>query len=250
MKFLPAIDLLDGQAVRLTQGDYGHATQFGPVASVIDRLLDQGIDALHLVDLNAARDPNDLANRALIASCVGRATKRGVMVQVGGGIRDHSVALELLALGATRVIVGTGALGVNGWIHEMDDQERAQVVISLDFRIIDDEPRVVSDAWRQASPYLLDEAVNHFAKEGFVTQLITPVARDGMASGPDLVLYQRLVATYPIALIASGGIRNVDDLAALGAIEAGPGYIDGAIVGTALYRGSLTVNEGLAACSR
>ncbi|MEX6428954.1 MAG: HisA/HisF-related TIM barrel protein [Ferrimicrobium sp.] len=250
MRFFPAVDILGGQAVRLTQGDYSQVVQFGPVHEVVDDLLGHGVDALHLVDLDAAKDPSDHRNRELIADCVAHATARGVLVQVGGGIRDLEAVGELWGLGATRVIVGTAALEPDGWIFDVDPVMRSRLVVSLDFREVDGVPVVVVDAWRRASSMGLDEAVGHFARHGFSTQLITPVARDGMASGPDIDLYRYLVGTYPIALVASGGIRDVDDLRALAELESGPGHVDGAIVGTALYRGSLTVAEGIATCNR
>ncbi len=250
MRFLPAMDVLDGQVVRLSQGDYAKATNYGAATEVIERLLAQGIDGLHLVDLNAARDPEDRGNLATLRRCISLARARNVMVELGGGIRDLGMVSDLLALGVDRVIVGTSALPPDSWVRRVDAELRSKLVVSLDFRMQDAQPMVVVDAWRRTSSVRLDEAVDDFAQAGFVTQLITPVARDGMASGPDLELYRRLVALYPIALIASGGIRDVKDLEDLAAVVPGIGRLEGAIVGTALYRGTLSVSEGLQACSR
>jgi phosphoribosylformimino-5-aminoimidazole carboxamide ribotide isomerase len=250
MRFLPAIDMLDGQAVRLSQGDYAKATHFGAAMEAVERLLAQGIDALHLVDLNAARDPDDRSNLTTLSQCVSLAREHNVMVELGGGIRDLRMVFDLLALGVDRVIVGTSALEADSWVRGVDADLRSKLVVSLDFRTSEGESFVVVDAWRRTSAILLEDAVDDFAQAGFINQLITPVARDGMASGPDLELYRRLVSLYPVALIASGGVRDANDLADLAAIAAGVGYIEGAIVGTAIYSGSLSVAEGLQACSR
>ena len=250
MRFLPAIDMLDGQAVRLSQGDYAKSTNFGSAIEVIERLLIQGIDGLHLVDLNAARDPEDRSNLATLRQCISLTRAHDVMVELGGGIRDLGMVSTLLSLGVDRVIVGTSALQPGSWVRDIDLELRPKLVVSLDFRMQEAQPMVVVDAWRRTSGVQLEEAVDEFAQAGFVTQLITPVTRDGMASGPDLELYRHLVTLYPIALIASGGIRDVKDLEDLAAIAPGAGYLEGAIVGTALYRGTLSVLEGLQACNR
>lgn len=250
MRFLPAIDMLDGEAVRLAQGDYAKATRFGAVLSVVERLLADGIDSLHLVDLNAARDPDDRSNLGTLSECVSMARSHGVMVELGGGIRDIRRVLDLLELGVDRVIVGTSAIEAGSWVRKVDSELRAKLVISLDFRTQMGRSFVVVDAWRQTSAVELEDAVDEFAQAGFVSQLITPVARDGMANGPDLELYRRLVTLYPVALIASGGVRDANDLADLAAIAPGVGYVEGAIVGTALYRGSISVREGLQTCNR
>ncbi|WP_298208312.1 1-(5-phosphoribosyl)-5-[(5-phosphoribosylamino)methylideneamino] imidazole-4-carboxamide isomerase [Ferrimicrobium sp.] len=250
MRFLPAVDILDGQAVRLTQGDYAARTIFGDAEEVVDRLLEEGADALHLVDLNAARDPQDRQNHALLERCLARAREYKALVELGGGVRDRATVGAFLDLGVDRVIVGTSALEAEGWVFDLEEDWRTRIVVSLDFRMRDGQAWVVMDAWRHTSAFRLEEAVDDFSQRGFVLQLITPVSRDGMASGPDLPLYRYLVAEYPIGLIASGGIRDAQDLQALASIVPGRGRMDGAIVGTALYRGTLTVAEGLQACNR
>ncbi|WP_298346174.1 1-(5-phosphoribosyl)-5-[(5-phosphoribosylamino)methylideneamino] imidazole-4-carboxamide isomerase [Ferrimicrobium sp.] len=250
MRFLPAVDILDGQAVRLLQGDYAAVTVFGDAEAVVGRLLAQGAKALHLVDLNAARDPKDRSNRQIIDRCLSQAREYKVMVELGGGVRDKRAVSELFALGVDRVIIGTSALETKGWVLDLEEEWRPKLVLSLDFRMHDGEAFVVMDAWRRTSAFRLEEAVDDFSQQGFITQLITPVSRDGMASGPDLERYRQLVVDYPIDLIASGGIRDARDLEALASIAPARGRIEGAIVGTALYRGALSVPEGLIACSR
>lgn len=236
MLILPAIDLLDGACVRLRRGDYERVTEFSrdPVA-VARRFVSEGARWLHVVDLDGARDGRPVNREAILA--VARAAG-GVPVQLGGGIRDAATAAGYLDAGVGRVVMGTAAAE---WPLELASAvaahgpERVAAAVDLEAG----RPRV--GGWRRAAAIGLDALLERLATAGVTTLLYTDVRRDGTLSGPDVEGTRRL-ATAGWRVLAAGGVRRAAHLRRLR--EAGAA---GAVVGSALYHGTLTLAEARAA---
>jgi phosphoribosylformimino-5-aminoimidazole carboxamide ribotide isomerase len=218
---LPAVDVLGGVAVRLERGDFEQVTgSAGDPAELIRRL---GVDQpawIHVVDLDAARDGTvhpDLVRRLVAAA-------GGVPVQAAGGVRSPADALALVEAGAARVVVGTAAFapaGMRSYVDALGDR----LVIAVDVR----DGKVATNGWRRSSGLGVDEAVDRCVDAGVARLLCTAVDRDGTLTGPDLALVASVVERSRLPVLAAGGIRSDEDLAALARVGA-----EGAIVGRAL----------------
>jgi phosphoribosylformimino-5-aminoimidazole carboxamide ribotide isomerase len=240
IELIPAVDLLGARVVRLKEGDFGRATDYGddPTA-VVGRWVGEGASRLHLVDLDGAR-----AGRPVQAELIGRlARAAAVPCQVAGGLRDDAVVDEALAAGADRVVLGSGLLADPGWAAELVRHHGpARIVAALDVR----DDRAVGEGWTAGAQEsdLLDIA-SRLASAGVGTFVVTAIARDGLMTGPDLELLEQVARIVtPAAIIASGGIASLDDLREL----AERGYA-GAILGRALYEGRIDLRAALAAVS-
>ena len=249
MRLLVAVDVLDGNAVRLRQGDYGRVKRYGGVADVVESWLDQGVGALHFVDLNGAIDPGNHSNREVILSLAERARSCGVFVEVGGGFRSHSDVISAIERGIDRVVVGTSAIQDSNWLASLDLEYRRRVCISLDYRYQAGRAMVATEAWTGQSDLELREAVARFLEQGVEAYLVTSIARDGMGVGPDIELYQSLMDHFPIELIASGGIGGARDLERLVSMSGMSGSIESVVVGTALYERTLDISEATRICA-
>jgi phosphoribosylformimino-5-aminoimidazole carboxamide ribotide isomerase len=215
MRLIPAIDLRGGRCVRLRQGDFDAEMHFDVEAvELLERYADWGADWVHVVDLDAARDGSS-ANEGVIASLLGR---RGLRVQVGGGLRTPARITQLIERGAARVVIGSLAVTATPQVCMLLDELGAdRLVIALDVRIDSHGvPHVAIHGWRDESALSLWEAIDAFSAAPLRHVLCTDVARDGMLTGPNLELYAQVRQRYPaIEWQASGGIRNAADLAAL-----------------------------------
>ena len=215
MRLIPAIDLRGGRCVRLRQGDFAAETVFDlDPRELLERYRAWGADWVHVVDLDGARD-GTTANRDVIALL---AAQPGVQLQVGGGLRSIAAILELLERGIARAVIGSLALSAPAQIGAVARELGAQrIVVALDVRIDSTNvPRVATHGWRQQTATALWDAVEAVAAEGLTRVLCTDVARDGMLAGPNLDLYREGVRRFPaLEWQASGGIRGVQDLAAL-----------------------------------
>jgi phosphoribosylformimino-5-aminoimidazole carboxamide ribotide isomerase len=240
MDLYPAIDLRGGRCVRLYQGDFARETVYGddPVAQA-RAFADAGSPWIHVVDLDAART-GEPVNRPAIAAVAGSI---GVPVQTGGGVRDDAAADALLAAGVARVVLGTAALDRPGWAVSLAERHRGRVALGLDVR----GREVAVRGWEEASGRQLAEVAAHFDDAGFAALIVTQIDVDGAGAGPDLDLYAELLDTTETDVIASGGVGGADDLRALAALGADSRPLVGAIVGRALYDGSLTIDAALAA---
>jgi phosphoribosylformimino-5-aminoimidazole carboxamide ribotide isomerase len=240
-ELLPAIDLRDGQVVRLRGGDFGAETVFGddPVA-VARGFVAAGARWLHLVDLDGAR-AGGRRQGELIGSVLA-AVGEGAACEVAGGLRDRAVVASALAAGAARVVVGTAALSGTGFAGALVEMFGARrVVVALDVR----DGLAVGEGWRSGAGGLpVAQALGRLADEGVTLFEVTAIARDGGMAGPDLELLGSLVALGRGRIIASGGIRSISDLLAVRSIGC-----TGAIVGQALYEGRLDLAAALAALS-
>ena len=231
-ELLPAIDLRAGRVVRLREGDFERETAYSddPVATALD-LVGQGSRWLHVVDLDGAR-AGAPAHEPVIARLIA-VVGTSARVEVGGGIRDAAVARRYIELGAARVVLGTAALGSSRLAATLvAELGVGRIVAALDVR----GRQVVGNAWQARDEGTgIDEAVRRLLAEGVVTFEVTAIDRDGALSGPDLELLARVRALAPQAsVIASGGIRSIDDLLAVRELGCA-----GAIVGTAIYERTL-----------
>jgi phosphoribosylformimino-5-aminoimidazole carboxamide ribotide isomerase len=235
---IPAIDLLAGQAVRLTQGRYEEATVYDAnPAEVAARFASHGIARLHVVDLDGAKAGHPVNGEA-IAAIVEAAGE--VPVQLGGGIRTLAAVDEVLAAGVQRVILGTIALREPELVREAARRNPGRVVVGIDAK----DGRVAVEGWLEASDVAAPELAREFEDAGVAAIVYTDIARDGMLSGPNIAATVALAEAVSIPVIVSGGVAKVEDLLDAAAC-AGDG-IAGAIVGRALYTGAVDLAQALA----
>ena len=237
-EILPAIDLRGGRVVRLVQGDFARETAFSedPVAVAL-RFADAGARWLHVVDLDGARDGSP-GHGAEIGAIV-RAMGERLSVEVAGGIRDAAAAAAALRAGAARIVVGTAALRDPSFAARLVERYGPErVAVAIDVRA----GKAVGHGWALAAPGADASAtVQALAALGVDLFEVTAIERDGLLGGPDLALYERLVAQGSGTVIASGGITSVADLQALRDLGCGA-----AIIGRALYEGRLELADALA----
>ncbi|GAA4886506.1 1-(5-phosphoribosyl)-5-[(5-phosphoribosylamino)methylideneamino]imidazole-4-carboxamide isomerase [Ferrimonas pelagia] len=238
---IPAIDLIDGKVVRLEKGDFNAVTQFdySPLAQ-LKAYQDAGSELLHLVDLDGAKNPQ---NRQLdtIQNLVANLS---APIQVGGGVRSEADVQALLEIGVAKVVIGSLSVSqpelVASWMQKYG---ASKITIALDVRLDEaGEPEVLTHGWQKGSGKQLSEVIAPLLEAGLTDVLCTDVDRDGMLTGPNVELYQRLIATYPaVRWQASGGIAELSDLSELKAINIG-----GIIIGKALLAGRFNIEEALA----
>jgi phosphoribosylformimino-5-aminoimidazole carboxamide ribotide isomerase len=240
MELFPAIDLLDGRAVRLYQGDYDRETIYNddPVAQAL-LFAAQGARWIHVVDLDAARSGTP-RNREVIAAI---AEAVDVPVQTGGGVRDDAAADALFEAGVARVVLGTAALEDPALVRRL--ASRLPVAVGLDAR----GREVAVRGWEQGSGRDLLDVAREFADAGVEALIVTEIGRDGTLAGPDLVGLGEVLDATELPVIASGGVGVLDDLRALAALRSTGRSLAGAIVGRAIYEGAFTVHEALATLS-
>jgi phosphoribosylformimino-5-aminoimidazole carboxamide ribotide isomerase len=235
MQIWPAIDLRGGNCVRLLQGDYGRETVFGrDPAAMARRWVSEGAQRLHLVDLDGAREGRT-ENREAIAAI---ASAVDVPCELGGGIRDEQAIGDLLSLGLARLVIGTRALKEPEWFRQMCRTFPGRLAVGIDAR----DGRVATDGWLETSEVAATDLARRLADEPVAAIIYTDIARDGMLSGPNLPAMAEMRAAVAVPVIASGGVTTADDVRQLAAVG-----LDGCIIGRALYEGSLTLGEALAA---
>lgn len=238
---IPALDLINGEVVRLQQGDFAKQTTFHadpiPVAQAYQRA---GAQWLHLVDLDGARDSGK-RQLSLLQRITAATT---LQVQVGGGIRQTADVANLLAAGVKRVVVGSTAVQkpelVQQWLREFGS---AAIVVAIDVNIDDEQqPWVAVNGWRETSDKTLAQTLEPLLAAGCEHVLCTDISRDGMLTGANVELYKSLKQQYPqVQWQASGGVASLADLVALQAVNC-----DAAILGKALLTGKFTLEEALA----
>ena len=235
LTLLPAVDVADGQAVRLVQGAAGSATAYGdPLGAALAWQRD-GASWVHLVDLDAAFGRG--SNAALLADVVRRLDAH---VELSGGIRDDESLRAALATGAARVNIGTAALEDPDWCDRVVGEYGDRVAVGLDVR-----GRTLSArGWTRDGGDLF-EVLERLDKAGCARYVVTDILKDGTLRGPNLDLLRDVCAHTDAPVIASGGVSTLDDLRALTALE--PVGVEGIITGKALYAGAFTVAEALEA---
>ncbi len=247
MELLPAIDLLGGRAVRLEQGSYDAATGYGDPVELAATFAAGGAQALHVVDLDAARSGVG-TNRHILGQIVEVA---GVAVQTGGGVRTLRDADELFALGIARVVLGTAALEDPQAAREIIEAHPGRVVLGLDYRRgPHGELEPYSRGWTAASATTVGKVLEDFGDLEVAGVVSTCIDRDGMLEGPDLEGLREVATLSPFPVIASGGVSSIADLEALSQLRPPRGSIAAAICGKALVAGRFSVAEGVAACRR
>jgi phosphoribosylformimino-5-aminoimidazole carboxamide ribotide isomerase len=231
MLIIPAIDLKDGQCVRLKQGEMNSADVFGDPAEMAQRWLDAGARRLHLVDLNGAfaGKPKNLAAIKAILEVVGSE----IPVQLGGGIRDLDTIDKYLEAGLRYVIIGTAAVKNPGFLHEACDAFPGSVIVGLDAK----DGKVAIDGWSKITGHDVVDLAKRFEDYGVESVIYTDIGRDGMLSGINIDATVKLASGLTIPVIASGGLTNLDDVKALCSVE--NEGVAGVIAGRSIYEGTL-----------
>lgn len=243
---LPAVDVVDGKAVRLVQGQAGSETDYG---SALDAALGwqrDGAEWIHLVDLDAAFGRG--SNRELLAEVIG---KLDVAVELSGGIRDDESLAAALATGCARVNLGTAALENPQWCARMIAEHGDMVAVGLDVKIDPSVPgggyRLRGRGWETDGGDLW-EVLERLDREGCSRFVVTDVTKDGTLNGPNLELLAGVAERTGVPVIASGGVSSIEDLEAIATLT--DRGVEGAIVGKALYAGRFTLPQALSAVSR
>lgn len=235
MILYPAIDLKDGQCVRLLRGDMAQATVFGADPAAQARAFaEAGCRWLHLVDLNGAfagRPVNGAAVEAILAAVE-------VPVQLGGGIRDRETVEDWLEKGIKRVILGTAALRDPALVREAAAAHPGRVAVGIDAR----GGRVAVEGWAETSDVMATDLARRFEDAGVAAIIYTDIERDGAMAGPNVAATAALARAVAIPVIASGGISSLDDLRAL---KDSGAMLNGAISGRALYEGRIDLGEAV-----
>jgi phosphoribosylanthranilate isomerase len=237
LTLLPAVDVANGQAVRLVQGEAGSETTYGdPLDAALAWQRDGG-DWVHLVDLDAAFGRG--SNADLLADVVKRLD---CAVELSGGIRDDESLRRALATGAARVNLGTAALEDPDWTDHVCATYGDRVAVGLDVR----GHTLAARGWTKEGGDLF-EVMERLERAGCARYVVTDVLRDGTLTGPNVTLLLQVCDRTQKPVVASGGVSKLDDLRQLAALE--PAGVEGVIVGKALYAGAFTVAEALTALS-
>ena len=245
MILFPAIDLVAGQVVRLQRGERSQMDVYAtdPVAVARDFARD-GARWIHVVDLSATFGEGERARAANRRAIEGICGVEGVSVDVGGGVRSLEAVERLANLGVRRIALGT--VLVRDRALARTAASRFGELLVADVAARDGVVRV--NGWRDGTGVSVDELVRDLADMGFRHLVYTDVARDGMRTGIDAATYAHVAEVAGFPVVASGGIARLDDIRALAAL--GPSTVEGAICGRALYEGSFTLREALAAANR
>lgn len=236
---LPAVDVANGEAVRLVQGEAGSETGYGSPRAAALAWQEAGAEWVHLVDLDAAFGRG--TNRELLDGVVG---ELDVAVELSGGIRDDDSLKAALATGCARVNLGTAALEDPAWCTRVIGEYGDRVAIGLDVRIVDGAHRLRGRGWVSDGGDLWG-VLERLERDGCSRYVVTDVTKDGTLTGPNLDLLGNVCAATDAPVVASGGVSTLEDLTAIAALV--PEGVEGSIVGKALYAGHFTLPEALAA---
>ncbi|RAV32629.1 bifunctional 1-(5-phosphoribosyl)-5-((5-phosphoribosylamino)methylideneamino)imidazole-4-carboxamide isomerase/phosphoribosylanthranilate isomerase PriA [Corynebacterium heidelbergense] len=242
LTLLPAVDVADGQAVRLVQGAAGTETGYGQPLEAAQQWQAAGAEWIHLVDLDAAFGRG--RNFELLRDVTGALD---VKVELSGGIRDDESLERALSTGCERVNIGTAALEDPQWCESVIRRYGEKVAIGLDTRQVEGQWRLRGRGWTSDGGDLW-EVLERLDSQGVSRLVVTDVSRDGMLNGPNVDLLRDVAAATEAPVVASGGISSLADIAALAAIV--PEGVDSAIVGKALYAGKFTLQEALEVARR
>lgn len=243
---LPAVDVADGQAVRLVQGEAGTETGYGAPRDAALQWQNDGAEWVHLVDLDAAFGRG--SNAGLLAGVVG---ELDVQVELSGGIRDDASLERALATGCARVNLGTAALENPQWCARAIAAHGERIAVGLDVRITGRpggarSHRLAARGWTTDGGDLW-ETLARLDRDGCARYVVTDVSKDGMLRGPNTDLMRDVANATPAPVIVSGGIAEISDLVSLAEVAVEGANLEGSIVGKALYAGRFTLPEALAA---
>jgi phosphoribosylformimino-5-aminoimidazole carboxamide ribotide isomerase len=235
MEIFPAIDVMGGKVVRLVEGDFSRAKEYGedPVAQA-EAFLSQGARNLHAVDLDGARGGAPANFGAVRAMC----GVPGLFVEVGGGVRDEATLEAYLEAGAGRVVIGTAALEDFAFVERMAARHGARVAVGVDAR----GGKARARGWTEGTAVDAFRFCERLRDAGVRTVVYTEISRDGTLAGADMAAYRRLAGLAPLQVVASGGIASEREIAELRAIG-----VHAAILGKALYERKITLEGALAA---
>jgi phosphoribosyl isomerase A len=233
LELLPAVDVKDGRAVRLVQGELSQESIYGSPLEVALEFEKSGAEWIHLVDLDAAFGRGE--NTALLAEVVGRLD---IDVELSGGIRDDESLERAIATGCRRVNLGTAALENPEWTARVISRYGDQIAVGLDVR----GHVLAARGWTQEGGDLF-ETISRLESDGCARYIVTDVTKDGTLQGPNLELLREVCAVTKKPVVASGGISSLADISALSALRAIG--VEGAIVGKALYAGAFTLEQAL-----
>lgn len=235
MILLPAIDIYEGKAVRLYQGDYEKMTVYADhAADIASKFADAGASWVHMVDLEGAKT-GDTPNYPSVAAVA----KRGdLKVEIGGGIRSDDTVAKYLDAGVERVILGTAALKDRPFLERMVLKYASHIAVGVDCR----NGLVATHGWTETSETTCEEFCAELQNLGVRTIIVTDISRDGAMRGTNRQLYETLNASFDLDIVASGGVSDLEDIRALR--DAG---LYGAILGKAYYTGAVDLREALEA---
>ncbi len=237
MQIWPAIDIRGGQCVRLRQGDYGQETVYGASpAAMAERWRAEGATRLHLVDLDGAKS-GTTANYDAVRELVQTVAPHGVECELGGGVRSEETIEKLLALGLSRLVVGTLALKKPDWFAQMTEKFPNRLVLGIDAR----NGMVATDGWLEVSATPAVELAKRFDGLPIAALIYTDVATDGMMRGPNIPEALAMAKATAIPIVASGGVTTLDDVRNLA--DAG---LPACIIGRALYENAIQLKDALA----
>ncbi len=233
MLILPAIDIYEGQAVRLYKGDYAQKTIYSAdPLKVAQDFAEQGAKWIHLVDLEGAKN-GTTANFELISRIK---EESGLNCEVGGGIRDMATIEKYLEKGMDRLILGTAALTDRGLLKEALNRYGEKIAVGMDLK----EGRPAINGWTKTGDMKMEEFCQDLCELGVRTLICTDVSKDGAMKGSNHALYKELSEKYPLQIIASGGVSSLEDVRQLRALD-----IYGAIIGKAYYTGAISLKEAI-----
>lgn len=236
MRLYPAIDIIDGQCVRLVQGDYSQKTTFSedPLAVAI-RWQEQGGEFIHLVDLDGARN-GEMPNFETVCRI---AKELNIPVEIGGGIRDMHAVSQYLEHGVERVILGTAAIKSPKFVKEAVREYGKRIVVGIDAK----DGMVAVNGWEEVSRVSALSLAKQMEEIGVSTLIYTDIATDGMLKGPNLIAMQEMAEYVTVDVVASGGVSSLKDLEQLKKTG-----VEGAIVGKALYTGHIKLADAVRIC--
>ena len=234
LELLPAVDVADGKAVRLTQGEAGSETDYGSPLEAAQTWIDAGAEWIHLVDLDAAfgRGDNRKVIQEVVDACV------GIKIELSGGIRDDASLEAALSAGATRVNLGTAALENPEWTEKVIGRFGDQIAVGLDVR----GTTLAARGWTKEGGELFD-VLERLEQAGCARYVVTDVTKDGTLKGPNLELLRQVMEKTDKPVVASGGISTLEDISALRQLV--PLGLEGAILGKALYAKRFSLEQAL-----
>jgi phosphoribosylformimino-5-aminoimidazole carboxamide ribotide isomerase len=232
MLLLPAIDIRDGKAVRLRQGDYSRETVFGDPVEIAKRWLDAGAEYLHLVDLDGAKAGKPI-NLDVIANIVATAAEYESPCQLGGGLRSDDDLKRVFGLGIARGIVGTRAIQEPDWLRSVVTKFPRRIVLGLDAK----DGKLATHGWETTAGVEVGEFLDSAPQSELAAVVYTDVSKDGMLQGPNFDATERLAKQASVPVIASGGISSMEDV-----LELHRRGVPACILGRSLYEGLIDLS--------
>lgn len=236
MKIIPAIDIIDGKAVRLYQGDYNRKDFIGEdIIKLSETFIEKGADLIHLVDLDGAKIGR-LVNKEIILDIV---RKLNIAVEVGGGIRNYDDIAYLINGGVSRVILGTVAIENKDLLKKAIEEFGDKIAVAIDFK----DGYIHTKGWINKSEIYYVDLINEMEELGVKNIIITDISKDGTLAGPNIDIIREISKITKMDVTASGGVKDIKDIIDLKSLD-----IYGCIVGKAIYSNSIDLNEAINIC--